>query len=243
VAKQLSQDIIDKLKKRTGKVDKTIRKEISLTKRDYPQCTSNAAAQIFALKHGTSVLQKLDIEDRATLPERPSQIIIRSQARVKKKSNGSKKAHITPLFQYDTSNFFKKTHIEELFKAHSAGCFTSVYILFRKILENLLIDILRAKYPEKRKEFKELYYDISQNRFRDFSKILENIKSKRSDFGIDGKKIIDRLIQLVKPFKKDANDKAHSWYHIVRSKSEVDSVDFVAIIELIKRLEQLVGLR
>ena len=179
MAKRLSQDIIDILKQRTGKAERTIRKETSLTKRDYPQCTSNAAAQIFALKHGTSVLQKLDKEDRATLPEGPSQIIIRSQARIKKKSNGSKKAHITPMFQYDTPDFFKNEHIGELFKAHSAGCFTSVYILFRKILENLLIDILRAKYPGTRREFKELYYNISQTRFRDFSEILENIKSKK----------------------------------------------------------------
>ncbi len=50
-------------------------------------------------------------------------------------------------------------------------------------------------------------------------------------------------MQLVEPFKKDANDKAHSWFHIVRSKREIDELDLQNITELIKKLEQSVALQ
>ena len=43
-------------------------------------------------------------------------------------------------------------------------------------------------------------------------------------------------------FKDDANDKAHSWYHIVKSRKELDDTNFQDIIEMIVRLEKSISM-
>ena len=141
------------------------------------------------------------------------------------------------IINYETNDYFKKGHIEELNKAYSFGCYTSVFILARKIIENLIIDILKAKYPEKIKENKELYFDTAQKRFKDFGIILKNLKSKKSDFGSENK-AVERLYDLAKVFKVKANDKTHSWYHLVKNKKEVNDLNLEMIIEIIKKLEK-----
>ncbi len=68
------------------------------------------------------------------------------------------------------------------------------------------------------------------------------IYNKRSDFGIEVK-AVERLNQLTKELKGDANDKTHSWFHLVKGKKELhDNVDIELIISLIKTLEKEVGL-
>src|SRR3989344_6112020 len=60
--------------------------------------------------------------------------------------NGNKKLTIREVFDYSTTDHFKKGHVEELNKAYTFTCNTAVFILARKIVENLIIDILKAKY-------------------------------------------------------------------------------------------------
>jgi hypothetical protein len=40
------------------------------------------------------------------------------------------------------------------------------------------------------------------------------------------------------PFKDDADQKAHSWYHIVKTKKEIDDMDAQIIFDLLYALEQ-----
>ncbi len=232
--KKHNQEILAYLSEKTGKPLKTIRNQISLIRQKYASATLNAAAQLFAQANDTSVLKWLDEADRTSLPQQSHQVVL-IKGNGKQRNNHLKK--IAPLFEYATNDYFKKAHIEELFKAYANRCYTSVFILFRKIIENLIIDILRTKYPGSKQENKGLYYNIVQKRYHDFSIILDSLKSKKGDFGIDGEKIITRLIQLTSAFKNDANDKTHSWYHIVESKDEADGISFTIIIELLKNLE------
>jgi hypothetical protein len=243
MAKRLDPEILARLNAKTGKAITTLRKDISLVKRDYPNATSNAAAQIVAQNHGTSVLQRLDPQDRASLRDYPGRAPVRGPSGRTAKPRTPATTNRAQLFDYETSEYFKLEHIRELNRANSANCHTCVFVLFRKILENLLIDILRAKFPGKAKDQIELYYNTVQRRYRDFSEILESLKQKRRDFGIDGEKVIERLVQLVKPFKSDANDKAHSWFHVVKSQREIQDTPIEAIVELVKKLETIVGLR
>jgi len=55
----------------------------------------------------------------------------------------------------------------------------SLSILIRKLLENLIIDILRKKYGT---HDLQLYYDSSRGRFHDFSVLLKNLDSKKEEF-------------------------------------------------------------
>ncbi len=235
---KLSHDIVEHLAKKLGRNKKTVMKDIYLLQRSYPNLTKNALAQIYAQKHGQTVYRKLDKEDKATLPSTevvPEKLVLKSKTK-------RKKPVLKKLFEYETSDHFIKGHIKQLNIAFTAGCYTAVFILLRKIVENLIIDILRAKYPDNKKQNKELYYDIAQNRFKDFGVILKNFYDKSSDFDTE-KKAVERLYDLAKNLKDDANDKTHSWFHLVEKEKEVTDLNAEQIIELIKKLEKAVGIR
>lgn len=197
-------------------------------------------------KIGTARIEK-DLNDsqqsqlhRLLSPAAAAQPTTRSSSSKKTILRTNKK--IVEIIDYGTNDHFKKGHIAELNKAYTHGCYTSVFILARKIVESLVIDILKAQFPENKKENKELYFDTNQGRFKDFDVILKNLKGKKGDFGSENK-AVDRLYGLAKSLKDDANDKTHSWYHLVEKRQEIDNLNLKAIIEIIKKLEGVVGLR
>jgi hypothetical protein len=231
--------ILELIISKTGKAKNTIRKNISLIRRKYPKCTINAAAYIYAMENKISIMQKLDKEDKSSLPN----LEIENVPVVKAKGKRNIKKIIN-FINYESTNYFILGHVNEVNKAYTSGCYTATFILIRKIIENLIIDILRNKFSEKsNKKNKELYYNISQQRFHDFSIILDNLFKKRTEFGIEGKTLIERLNQLVKKFKKDANDKTHSWFHLVESRQEFNDINVTQIFQLILKLESIIGLR
>jgi hypothetical protein len=63
--------------------------------------------------------------------------------------------------------------------------FTSVVILSRKMIENLIIEILRKKYPQKVKGNLDIYYNKNERRFHDFTMLVKNLEVKKKDFGPD----------------------------------------------------------
>jgi len=227
---KLNSAIISIIKKKTGLAEATIRKNISFLRADYPQCTINAVAQLYARANGFSVMQKLSPEDKATIPHNE---VVNPKIKIEKK-NISKKEKITEIIIYDTNDYFIKGHIKEINKAYSKGCYTSTHILARKIIENLILDVLVSKYPPTSLDNLNVYFDVKQNRTKDFSVLLKNLLDKKKDFGFEKAKAIERFYQRAKNFKDDANDKTHSWYHLVESKTEVDELKIQGMIELIK---------
>jgi len=242
MASRLKPTILDALVSITGSEKKAISEKISRMKAKSPILTSNAAAYLIAREKGKSLTAKLDDEDKESLRDyhgliRPSQTIVVNTTQRGKSNVG--RAQKKPLINYDSKNYFVTEHIRELTSAYYAGCYTAVFILFRKIIENLIIDILKYKFPSEH----DLVYSQNLHRYHDFSIILDNLISKKSSFTTDGKKAIERLKQLAVTFKKDANDKTHSWFHIVKSPSEVDNSELDPIIQLIIFLEIEVGIR
>lgn len=234
--KKLNPKIIEYLAQELDISPKTVEKNVYSQVKNNPSLTKNAIAQIYAQKKGLTVFRKLDSEDKASLPRTevtPEKIKIRQ---------ANPKRRLEILINYDTDDYFKKGHIDELNKAYTYSCYTSVFILARKIVENLIIDILRVKFPENKEENIELYFDVNQKRYKDFSVILKNLYSKKNEFGGDNK-AVERLCNLSGQFKKNANDKTHSWFHLVKSKSEINNLNIEAIIEIIKKLEKLIGIR
>jgi len=67
MASRLNPEILNILHERTGKAIPTLRSEISRIRQKHPTLTSNAAAHLVAQKHNSSVLQKLDTEDKESL--------------------------------------------------------------------------------------------------------------------------------------------------------------------------------
>ena len=180
------------------------------------------------------------VELRSALSTSARQVRIVSSGNGKKTTSAIVK--IMEVVKYDTTDHFIKGHIDELNRAYTFRCYTSVFMLARKIVENLIIDILKKKFPEKVKVNKELYFDITRNRLKDFEEILKGLRSRKNDFGSENK-AVERLCDLAAKLKENANNKTHSWYHLVEKKKEVDDLNLNTIFELIKKLEQVVGIR
>jgi hypothetical protein len=233
---QLNPKILSKLSKKLGLKESTIRQQISTLKQQNAKSTLNAVAQIYAMKNNTSVMQQLSVEDKASLPhieQTKEKIKITSVSKTKKE-----KEKLKELIVYESSDHFIKGHIRQLNIAYTYGCYTGGYMLARKIVENLVIDILQKKFPSDASlANKELYWDAKQNRYKDFSIILKNLYDKRNEFGSKNK-TVERLYQLSKEFKDGANDKTHSWAHLVVKPKELDDLQLQDIIELIKKIEQ-----
>ena len=119
-------------------------------------------------------------------------------------------------------------HIEEINRAYNAGCYTATYILSRKVIENLIIGLLKKKFSKQ----PNLYFDTGRGRFRDFSEILKNLSTSKKSFDPTIHKAIDRLVSKASAFKDEANDKTHSLFHIA-TKKELDDAGVEQILALV----------
>lgn len=239
--KKLNKEIVQLLSNKLEKTEATIKKDIYSLRGKYSKTTINGVAQIYAVHNQTSILRKLDKEDRESMPnleiERPNRVL-------QKHKNANKvKEKIETLINYDSTNYFITEHIKEINLAFTKRCYTSVNILVRKIVENLIIDILRNKFPSSTPGNIDLYYDKAKSRYKDFSIVLKNLYNKRTSFPIDDKKKIERLYEKAKKLKEFANDSAHSLYYIIKNKEEVNNFDLDMIFELIKVIEKSIGMR
>jgi hypothetical protein len=229
--KKLNLTIVECLAKKLRISSSTVKKNIYLRASKYPKATKNAVAQIYAQERGETIFRKLDKNDKESLPNfEIENIKIKVKGKTKK---NHKKPPLKTLINYETEDYFKKGHIEELHRTYTHKCYTATFVLARKIVENLIIDILREKFPKNKK----IYFDINQGRFHDFSIILKNLLKNKTAFG-SLNKAVERLYNLALSLKKDANDKTHSWFHLVKNEKEIENLELKAIIEIIKSLEK-----
>lgn len=224
-ASKLNPEILEFLSEKLQRRITTIRPEISRLRQDYQQSTLNAVAQLYAQQHRLSVRKFLSKEDKSTIPR----VRFEHSTPVLKLKRGNPREQKKEVFHLETADQFVKKHIDEINRAYSKKCYTCVFVLSRKVFENLIIGILRAKFPAE----PQLYLDVSKGRNHDFSVVLDNLFKHRTDFDTDKKNAIDRLNQKLKHFKDDANDKAHSLYHVVENAREVDDWNLDTIVALI----------
>ncbi len=96
----------------------------------------------------------------------------------------------------------------EINKCYKIGAYTASFILSRKLIENLVIDILRKKFPPNKSNL-EIYHRPKEKRFHDLIILLKNLEKRKEEFGID-EEIINEFFKLIKPFRPTANSNAHS---------------------------------
>jgi hypothetical protein len=232
---QLDSRIFDLLKEKLiGKVSEhTIRSAISRIRRKNPSLTLNAAAEVFANKYQTSVQKYFNEKDRDTFK------ILRIEKVSIKTSKPISRREIIEIAKYETEDTLLKAHLNEINKTYTCGCYTATFILCRKVLENLIIhNILRKKYPTKSQQDREKYFDFDRNGFLAFSDLLTNLRESAKEFS--DRKLVERICDLAELFKDEANDMTHSLYHIA-TKREIDEKDFQRILDLIRKLEQMIS--
>ena len=230
MADRLKPEILKLLEKKTGCSIPGIRVRLSLLKRKYKGLTLNAAAQLYAEQHGSSIMPKLSDIDKAALAS--AQLVTVQKREIKVPIVKSSKP-FNAFFEFPTTNRFELAHIEEINKAYNASCYTATYILSRKVIENLIINLLKKKFPK----IPDLYFDVNRGRFRDFSEILKNLTVHKKYFDPTIHKAIERLVSKASAFREEANDKAHSLFHVA-TKKELDNADTKDVLALIAVIDK-----
>ena len=215
----------------------TIRVAIANIKRQNSGLTSNAAAQVYAQKHHMSFMPKLDTEDKTSLTTMKAQSTYVPV--IAKKSSGKPSSpKWVEFFTYPTVDIFQKKHVEEINIAYNAKCYTAAFLLCRKVIQNLIVDLLIKQFPpNKAKKNKELYFDFKRRRFLDFSVILKNLYDNRNLFPVTAVHPIQVLNGKASKFTKDANNQTHYWYYIAKKK-DLDDADIDQILSLIKTVDE-----
>lgn len=130
--------------------------------------------------------------------------------------------------------FFEKLQFE-INISWRLGLFTSTLVLSRKYIENLVIEILKKKFPPRvSSDNIKLFYVEKQHRFQHFSVLLDKLESKKIDFAAE-EHLVEKFLKEVKPFRWDANAAAHS---IVESPKEED-IRMMNIQEIVTILEMI----
>lgn len=112
------------------------------------------------------------------------------------------------LIDIKFEDVFYKNLNQEINKCYKFGAYTASFILSRKLIENLVIDILKKKFPQNQENL-DIYYRTRDARFHDLTILLKNFEERKKEYGID-EQTIDEFFKLIKPFRNTANSNAHS---------------------------------
>lgn len=107
------------------------------------------------------------------------------------------------------SNQFYTRIVEDINQSYKNGIDDAVLVLTRKLLENLVIDLLRARYGLSSSQ-RELFYNTNKRQFRRFSELIENIGSNISDFEYFSDRIDEGIVDLLTDLREQGNASAHS---------------------------------
>ena len=110
----------------------------------------------------------------------------------------------------DVNNFpddFYEELLHEINKSYLYGIYSVVFILARKFLENLIIDILRKKYGMVNID---LFYNTNYRQFHSFNVLIDEFENRLSDFRPIEPGINLDLIDKLNHFREKGNSNAHS---------------------------------
>ncbi len=103
-----------------------------------------------------------------------------------------------------------KNEINATFKH---GLFISAFMLSRKLIENLMIDILRTRFPAVSNENIELYFDTEHKVHKDFNLLLDAFEQQKEEIPIDTEELIE-FIEELNSFRLKEDESSHSFNKI-----------------------------
>src|SRR6185437_8323525 len=139
----------------------------------------------------------------------------------KKKSAESRKRKTLLDFstEYPYKTFYKRLE-DEINLCNSSSLPNATLMLSRKMVENLLYNILELKFPGKR----NLWYRDTKHggRSHDFSVLIENLDNNSSEFEQDERALIHHLLSSIESFRREANSTAHKVIEYLETMDEID---------------------
>lgn len=138
------------------------------------------------------------------------------------------------LLNIGFNDFFYGKLEEEINACYMNKAFTGTIILSRKLIENLLIDILRKRYSSTSKENLDVYFNTKKGQFHDFITLIKNLEEKQGDFVLE-KVTLNEFLCLVKPFRLKANANTHSIV-VVSNRQQIEEQNIPTMVALLKRI-------
>ncbi len=119
--------------------------------------------------------------------------------------------------------------VNEINLAYKSKFFDCVYILVRKLLENLLIDCLREYYSMSNVE---KFYNEDKGRFLTLGRLRKNFNEmiKEKKFNVLVGQIPQKLVDFLEIFKETGNSSAHSFFSINNKYIIEDNKDKLEIV-------------
>lgn len=111
------------------------------------------------------------------------------------------------LIEHEFKDTFFVKLVIEINRAYGFRLYASTLVLLRKLMENLVIELLRAKFGTQNLE---MYYWKEKGRHHDFSKLLENLKAKIDEFKPYSPNFAISMIDFLEKFKERSNAAAHT---------------------------------
>ena len=123
--------------------------------------------------------------------------------------------------------------INEINGTYIDNYFASMYIMVRKLLENLIYDCLKKYYDTD----VDKYYNTSNGQHQGFGTLIDNFNSmiKETRFKKDVGDIEQRFIDILKEFQEKGNKDAHSLFNLPHQDFIEERKD--KINNLIKKLD------
>jgi hypothetical protein len=148
--------------------------------------------------------------------------------------------HLTltiPARMIDVDSFpddFYRELVHLINKAYGAEVFGAVPILVRKLLENLLVDILRLYYGMRDIT---IFFDKGHGRFHDFGTLIDNTETRLHDFNWCNDLMNKELLEQLNKYRERGNASAHSMIVAVRKEELKEASD--EITQMTKQLFKL----
>ncbi|PWR72548.1 hypothetical protein DK846_06150 [Methanospirillum lacunae] len=144
-------------------------------------------------------------------------------------SQSNKYIKISPL-----PNPFYEELVENICKTYNCGIYIATEILSRKLIENLVIDVLRKKYGTTRLD---LYYITANRRFQPFSTLVNNFEINISDFHYIIPSLDRDFINKINKFRDSGNSAAHNLeFQGVKDKLDKNNLDLESVVKTLLRL-------
>ncbi len=108
------------------------------------------------------------------------------------------------------SDFYRKLQ-KDINLAYTYEIYSAVLILLRKLIENLVIGILRKKYGSKTKDNVNLYFNTDRKQFKPLNTIIKNLDSKIKEKDFDVFPPLNNdLIKELNKYREAGNSSAHT---------------------------------
>jgi hypothetical protein len=124
-----------------------------------------------------------------------------------------------------------RTEINTCFKQ---GFYMASLELSKRLIQNLLVDLIRSNFPLAGEGHRSLYYDYLKEDFRNTDELLKELSEKKHDFNVNPD-AIDYLIELISPMEPKKKPESHS-FGVIPKRKDIQNLRIEEAMELIIQL-------